>query len=496
MDIKKRTAIKLAGKASARVADKSLKLSQKTHSGVEQANDIYDSRYGDLSRYGEDKASDVSKAMVNRAKISAGRKISKVQKSATRLNVDVAGTYQQSAERLKVARSGVKTAHQNVQAVKASGATAAMIKQAQKELYIARRRAVEHSAKAAVNIAVQGIKAVVKAFAFILSGTGLLILLVCVLLLSGAIMLFTPDPDAQTGPQPMTANAVYYFLRTDVGLNSAAACGIVANIQQESGFDATVVGDQGTSYGLCQWHESRWDRLNDFCAEGECNPANVMSQLKYLAWELQHYFPDLLSTLKQVDDTAEGCYDAAAAFCKNFENPQDAEIKADERGMIALQNYWATFGVNEASGLWTEQGMKLALTAYQEQGNDGYKYWIWYGFPERVEWCAIFVSWCGAQNGYIASGIMPLSANVDHYLDGYQWYYNHADMLLADSDVYPAPGMVAFFRRGHTGIVFGTTANSIVLVEGNSGDTVAIREYAIENVKDEIWGYGVPNFAY
>lgn len=192
-----------------------------------------------------------------------------------------------------------------------------------------------------------------------------------------------------------------------------------------------------------------------------------------------------------------GCYDAAYHFCTDFEKPLYASIKADERGGLALQNYWTTFGLCEAAGDWTAQGMKLAMTAYNEIGNSGgAKYWSWYGFPKRVEWCAIFVSWCGAQNGYIASGIMPLSANVDHYINGAQWYYNNSDVLIAQPDAYPAPGMVAFFGRGHTGIVFGSTAESVFLVEGNSGDTVAMREYALPNIRDDIWGYGIPKFAY
>ena len=55
-----------------------------------------------------------------------------------------------------------------------------------------------------------------------------------------------------------------YNLLAAKGFNDAAICGILANIEHESGFSTTALGDGGTSYGLCQWHNSRWDNLNNF----------------------------------------------------------------------------------------------------------------------------------------------------------------------------------------------------------------------------------------
>ena len=56
---------------------------------------------------------------------------------------------------------------------------------------------------------------------------------------------------------PEVMNTVYSWLRNDMGFNHAAACGVLANIQYESGANPGAVGDGGTSYGLCQWHNSR-----------------------------------------------------------------------------------------------------------------------------------------------------------------------------------------------------------------------------------------------
>ena len=50
---------------------------------------------------------------------------------------------------------------------------------------------------------------------------------------------------------------IFHYLTNNMGLNSAAACGVMANIERECDFDPTAVGGGGRSYGLCQWTDSR-----------------------------------------------------------------------------------------------------------------------------------------------------------------------------------------------------------------------------------------------
>ena len=52
---------------------------------------------------------------------------------------------------------------------------------------------------------------------------------------------------------------IYYFLKNEMGMNDAAACGVVANIERESSFRPDLYGDNGTSYGICQWPPSGSD---------------------------------------------------------------------------------------------------------------------------------------------------------------------------------------------------------------------------------------------
>lgn len=46
--------------------------------------------------------------------------------------------------------------------------------------------------------------------------------------------------------------------------------------------------------------------------------------------------------------------------------------------------------------------------AKQYIGNVGEQpFWFWYGFSNRVEWCACFVSFGANECGYIEEGIIP-----------------------------------------------------------------------------------------
>ncbi len=499
--------IKIAGRASLHVADKSIKISDKTlraavsakntvNRNMQHTKDIYDNQQENIGEYGQKKITETSEYAGSLARIAASKAAAKAMRKATSLKPDINGAATEGASRLKLAHTSIQTAKRNLQTVSNTKSNG-LIRKAQKELFDAQKQAAKDIFRATAKIVQEGGKAIAKGAALLLGGTGLAVLLICAILLGGAFVVFSAgNPDAPPPPQPVIASAIYYYLRSEVGLNSAAACGVTANIQFESGFNLTAVGDNGTSYGLCQWHNERWDRLREFCEKNGYSESSLQGQVGYLGWELENMFGALLDSLKNVEDNVVGCYEAAYMFCMEFERPSDAEAKSDARGTAAMLNFWPLFGAKEADGIWAEQGMQLAMTAYNELGNGGTKYWSWYGFPNRVEWCAIFVSWCGAQCGFVDADMMPKSANVDSPESGYQWYYNHANVATAEPDLEPAPGWVAFFGRGHTGIVFAVADGQVYLVEGNSGDSVNINSYALETIRNDIWGYGIPNFAY
>ena len=98
------------------------------------------------------------------------------------------------------------------------------------------------------------------------------------------------------------------------GNNGVAA--VLSNIIAESGFDPNVIGDGGTSYGLCQWHEGRWDNLKSFTNEWR-TPAG---QLQFLIHELKTGYSGLYSSLLAGSGSA---YDLANRYCTEFEVPAD-----------------------------------------------------------------------------------------------------------------------------------------------------------------------------
>ena len=94
----------------------------------------------------------------------------------------------------------------------------------------------------------------------------------------------------QTGN--VNQDAIYNYLSKQ-GFNDAAICGILANIQHESGFDPNALGDGGTSYGICQWHNERWNNLINYCNQNGLDSSSVDGQMSYLVWELKNNYPSV-----------------------------------------------------------------------------------------------------------------------------------------------------------------------------------------------------------
>lgn len=71
---------------------------------------------------------------------------------------------------------------------------------------------------------------------------------------------------------------IYDYLTGQMGLNAAAASGILANIEKESAFDPNALGDNGTSFGICQWH----DTSEDLAKRSGCGIATAQKAIKEL----------------------------------------------------------------------------------------------------------------------------------------------------------------------------------------------------------------------
>ena len=155
----------------------------------------------------------------------------------------------------------------------------------------------------------------------------------------------------------------------------------------------------------------------------------------------------------------------------------------------------------EYDGLWNELLYGVALgsgngdlvaVAQSQVGNvGGAPYWSWYGFPSRVEWCAIFVSWCAEQCGLLDNGAVPKFAGCG---TGVNWFQSRGQWL--DGSATPEPGMLIFFKwygsdsliADHVGIVERVENGRVYTIEGNSGDMVRRNSYPVGY--GEILGYG------
>ena len=102
------------------------------------------------------------------------------------------------------------------------------------------------------------------------------------------------------------------------GYSNNGVAAVLGNMVAESSFDPNVVGDNGTSYGLCQWHEGRWESLKKFTSEWKTVPG----QLQYLLHELKTSYSGLNESLISGSSSA---YDLTNRYCTQFEVPADTE---------------------------------------------------------------------------------------------------------------------------------------------------------------------------
>lgn len=175
----------------------------------------------------------------------------------------------------------------------------------------------------------------------------------------------------------------------------------------------------------------------------------------------------------------------------NFDRKQKEQLDA----LLSEKNdeLWAMV----LYGIAGQSDDMIVAVAQSQIGNvGGEPYWSWYGFNERVDWCACFVSWCANECGYIENGIIPKFASC---AIGVNWFQSRGHWV--DGSAEPVPGMIIFFdwdeditgqdgRANHVGIVEKVENGIVYTIEGNSDDTCRRRCYSVGYY--EILGYGVP----
>ena len=134
---------------------------------------------------------------------------------------------------------------------------------------------------------------------------------------------------------------------------------------------------------------------------------------------------------------------------------------------------------------------QLVTIAKSQLGNEGgEKFWSWWGFTERQEWCACFVSWCADQAGLIQKEAVP---KFSVCTDGVAWFQAKGKWQSGGS--VPTPGTIIFFdwdhdgASDHVGIVESFDGTTVHTIEGNSGDAVKQNNYTVNS--QSILGYGL-----
>lgn len=117
----------------------------------------------------------------------------------------------------------------------------------------------------------------------------------------------------------------------------------------------------------------------------------------------------------------------------------------------------------------------------------GQKYWSWYGFGGRVEWCAVFVSYVAAKANVNMEKFAYCPTGIQNFKQKNEWQ---------SRGVEPKDGWVIFFDwdadgiSDHVGIVKSYSNGTVYTLEGNSGDSTKERNYG--KTSQYIMGYGTP----
>ena len=187
---------------------------------------------------------------------------------------------------------------------------------------------------------------------------------------------------AYTGEVTEDAASVYAYLRYQMGLNPAAACAVMANLDAESHFNPHAVGDNGTSYGICQWHLGRKTRLEEYCNGNGLDYTTMEGQLAYLEYELKTVYTGTWNTLTSVENSAQGAYEGAHYMCLHFEVPQDAESTSVRRGNTARDTFWPQYGQNDSPTL-TQPGTSTTTSPGTSSSSSGSNGDFWFDHPAR-----------------------------------------------------------------------------------------------------------------
>ena len=177
----------------------------------------------------------------------------------------------------------------------------------------------------------------------------------------------------------------------------------------------------------------------------------------YISWALEHF----------------GGYTKANA--KVFSDEMKAKLQTDVYGDPDYVEHVLRYYHPGQGGIVLAAKSQIGVTG-------GKKYWEWYGFKQKVNWCA-------SESGDLGTNIPKFAA----VMDGMNWFKNHDKWK--GKKYLPSPGDIVFFDwqnnnlPDHVGIIENIDDNYIYVIEGNSSDEVKRNQYLKDY--EHIFGYGV-----
>ena len=416
----------------------------------------------------------------NRTVKTAPRVVKASPVSSQKVKTQAVLQKKQALKSMKAAREAKRAAMHSVQTAKQSAKTA---------------KATGRGLKAMAEAAAHAVKA---AFAALMAGGGavLVVMILIVGIIGGAAFLGNSQSSEALSAEVLAHTPAIQKYASEFGIPEYVPA-IQAIMMQESGgrgtdpmqasecpyntqYPNTPGAIQDADYSIkvgIQYYA-------DCVREAGCESPQDMDKLK-LSWQGYNYGNGYISWALE----KFGGYSEANAL--QFSQEQAAAHGwsgyGDPEYVPHVMRYYS--GGGWFAGLFGNG--QLVTIAKSQLGNEGgEKFWSWWGFTERQEWCACFVSWCADQAGLIQKEAVP---KFSVCTDGVAWFQAKGKWQSGGS--VPTPGTIIFFdwdhdgASDHVGIVESCDGTTVHTIEGNSGDAVKQNNYTVNS--QSILGYGL-----
>ena len=333
------------------------------------------------------------------------------------------------------------------------------------------------------------------------------------------------------------------------GMNATGACATLGQVAHEGAFrsnnaeDSKGVNDaeytakvdngqisryqfmyDGIGYGYAQWTWStRKGLMYDFHKARQKSIGDSDTQIDFLLWEMEHYYPNQWKLVTTGDDLKTVTWE----LLDKWENPDEKTHNMEVRYADA-QKYYREFSgleIGENEQMDTNEAIEKVLNlarneiGYHEKAsnsqlddktaNSGSGNWTKYareldalgnfynGGKNGYAWCDVFYDWLfvkcfGSEIGRQML-CQPLQSAGAGCLYSVQYYKQYGRWYTSN----PQPGDQIFFsytagEYSHTGLVESVSGGVVNTIEGNTSDQVGRRSYAIGS--GTIAGYGRPRW--